>query len=96
MSSVNWWMRKSFCGSLLRTTSWDSHSDTALTSRASTEPITSPGTSPGPIRHSGSSARPTSGSRSHFSSRVASVKKSDRPGWMSSTSSAFAFRAARR
>ena len=43
MSSVNWWMRKSFCGSFPCTASCDSHAETALTSRASTCPITWPG-----------------------------------------------------
>ena len=66
----------------------------ALTSRALTLPITWPGTSPGPIRHSGSSASPTSGSLSHLRSRLVSVKKSERPGWMSRISSALALRAA--
>ena len=66
-----------------------------MTSRASTDPITWPGTSPSCTRHSGSSARPTSGSLSHFSSRVVSVKKSDRPGWMSRISSILCRRAVR-
>ena len=85
MSSVNWCTTKSFCGSFSVATSCASQADVALTSRASTCPITCPGTSPAATRHSGSSASPTSGSRSQRSSRVVSVKKSERPGWMSST-----------
>ena len=77
-------------------TSWASQAEVALTSRDATRPMTWPGTSPSPTRHSGSSASPTSGSFSHFSSRVVSVKKSERPGWMSSSNSALARRAARR
>ena len=96
MSSVNWWIRNSFSGRLRCLTICASHAEVALTSRASTEPITFPGTWPGAIRHSGSSARPTSGSLSHLRSRCASVKKSERPGWMSRISSALALRAARR
>ena len=38
--SVNWWTMKSFCGSSCSSTSWASHAEVALTSRASTDPIT--------------------------------------------------------
>ena len=96
MSSVNWWMTNSFSGRSLASTSLASQAEVALTSRGATLPITCPGTWPSLTRHSGSSARPTSGSLSHFSSRVTSVKKSERPGWMSSSRSALAWRAARR
>ncbi len=94
MSSVNWWISSSFCGSFSRLVSSFSQSVVALTSRALTRPMTWPGTSLGPIRHSGSSARLTSGSLSHLRSRLVSVKKSLRPGWMSRISSALALRAA--
>ena len=96
MSLVNWWMRNSFSGRLCCLTSCASHAEVALTSRAPTAPITVPGTWPGCIRHSGSSASPTSGCSSHLRSRTVSVKKSERPGWMSRISSALARRAARR
>ena len=67
MSSVNWWTTTSFSGRSARFASAaSSHAVVALTSRESTRPITSPGTWPGRIRHSGSSARPTSGSRSQL------------------------------
>ena len=62
---------------------------------ASTEPITVPGCAPG-VCHSGSSASPTSGSRSQRSKWRTSSMKSAWPGWMSRTSSAFRRRAARR
>ena len=53
-----------------------------------TEPIAWPGTWSGPIRHSGSRASPTQGSCSAHSQRLATVGKSERPGWRSSTSRA--------
>src|SRR3954462_11003678 len=67
----------------------------ALMLAASTEPITVPGCAPG-VCHSGSSARPTSGSRIQRSRCLTSSMKSAWPGWMSSSSSAFARRAARK
>ena len=69
MSSVNWWTMKSFCGRSKCPTSCASQADVALTSRAPTWPITWPGICPSVTRHSGSSARPTSGSRSHLRRR---------------------------
>ena len=66
MLGVNWWTMKSFCGSLCSATSCASQADVALTSRALTEPITWPGHLAARTCHSGSSARPTSGSRSHL------------------------------
>ena len=66
MLGVNWCTTKSFSGSLCLATSCESQADVALTSRALTEPITWPGTWPACTCHSGSSARPTSGSRSQL------------------------------
>jgi hypothetical protein len=95
MSFVNWWIRKSFCGSRYLRVSDESHWDVRLTSSALTEPIACPGIWPWGMRHSGSSAKPTSGSLSQRRSALASVRKSDVPGWMSSSSRPFALRAAR-
>ena len=96
MLRVNWWITSSFWGRRPRRTSPDSQRATELTSCAPTEPIAWPGIWPSSIRHSGSSARLTSGSASHRRSALASVRKSDRPGWMSSTRIASTLRAARR
>jgi hypothetical protein len=84
----NWCSTSSFCGSALRETRSRSHAETRLTSPAPTEPIRVPGTPCLPIRHSGSSARPTYGSLSAQAQRLAASRKFARPGWTSSSSSA--------
>ena len=84
----NWCSTNAFSGSPSRSTRSASHAETRLTSVAPTLPMTRPGTCRGPIRHSGSSARPTHGSASAHAQRLATVRKSARPGWMSSTTRA--------
>ena len=87
--SRNWWSTKSFCGKPLAP-----HQAVTARGRCGSPRPPAPSRSPwpgtwcGPIRHSGSSARPTQGFFSAHVQRLATAGNGERPVWMSSRSSA--------